>query len=415
MPTLFFRVFLLVLGFLTIAPSYAAAGDADFQAGIAAFRSGNYNQAIIAFERARRKGKHSSDLYYNLGVSYYKSGQYQNSETAFRKLLNDKNFRQLAAYNLGLVALAQKRKEDAITWFRKAAASHDNKKVTALARHMLDKYAPRKSAHHINGLLSLGYGHNSNVTLVSTGSPTQQGDNYAQLFGFISLPAGRVLINASLFVLNYQTVNSADFSQLSAGVIYPLTHHKWLLLPGLSLNKDKLDHSDFITVTNLQLTASRPLFAKSKLKLRYRYSDISADAASYTYLQGSRQQFRVQATRPTPWGRLRVRYELELNNRRNLSTANYSPTRHTLLARLRQLHDHGWRTQETVSWRQSHYGAVAGVSRDDNRYELVLSADTRFGTSWRGGVRYTYSDNQSNLANETYTRNDLQAYLQRLF
>lgn len=415
MLTVFFRILLLTLGFLTITPSYAAAGDTDFRAGITAFKAGNYNQAILAFEQARRKGKHSSALYYNLGVSYYKSGQYQNSKAAFRKLLNDKNFRQLADYNLGLVALAQHRQDEATIWFRKAAASHDSKKVSALAQHMLNRHAPHRSVHRISGLLNLGYGHDSNVTLASTGTPTQRSDNYTQLFGFISIPAGRILINASVFEQNYQSVNSADFTQLSAGVTYPFKHHQWLLMPAVSLNKDELGNSNFITLTNLQLTANRPLSAKTRLQLRYRYSDIKADAASYTYLQGSRQQFRVQASRPTPWGRLRVRYELELNNRQNLSTANYSPTRHTLLARLRQFPWHGWRTRETLSWRQSHYGSVGGVSRSDTRYELALTADTRVAKGWRGGVRYTYADNQSNLAKESYTRNDIQAYLNWLF
>lgn len=415
MPTSLSRIFLVAFSFTIATSGYAATGDREFNSGITAFKAGHYRQAITAFERARREGKHSSALFYNLGVSYFKNGQYDKSAQSFRRLLENKQFRQLAQYNLGLVALAQHRKQAAISWFRKAADRHGNRKITVLANRMLDKYAPRRTGLRLNGLLSLGYGHDSNVTLASTGSPTQQSDNYTQLFGFVSIPLGPVTVNASLFRQDYQKVNSADFMQLSAGVLYPLKARGWRLIPGLYLAKDELNSSAFLTITDLRFSAYKPLAAHTELQLRYRYSDISADSASYNYLQGSRQQFRVQRTSLTNMGQLRLRYELELNDRQNLSTANFSPTRNTLLARLKQRLAHGWQAKEELSWRDSHYGAAAGVTRDDKRYQINLSADTRLGRNWRGGFSYDYTDNRSNLASETYTRNDVQAYINWLF
>lgn len=415
MPTSLHRIFLVVFG-LTIATSgYAAPGDREFSAGISAFKSGHYAQAITKFEQARRRGKHSSALFYNLGVSYFKNGQYDKSAQSFRRLLKNRQFRQLAQYNLGLVALAQHRKQAATRWFRQAADRHGNRKITALANRMLGKNTPHKTGLRLSGLLSLGYGHDSNVTLASTGSPTQQSDNYTELFGFVSIPLGPATVNASLFRQDYQKVNSADFMQLSAGVLYPLKVRGWRLIPALYLAKDELNNSAFLTVSDLRFSAYKTLAAHSELQLRYRYSDISADNASYNYLQGSRQQFRVQRTSLTDIGQLRLRYELELNNRQNLSTANFSPTRNTLLARLKQRLAHDWQTKEELSWRDSRYGAAAGVTRDDKRYQINLSADTRLARNWRGGFSYDYTDNRSNLANETYTRNDIQAYVNWLF
>ena len=414
MLTFFSRAILLTIAFVLASPTMAAPGDREFKQGITAFKAGQYDKAITFFKQAGQKGKKSSALTYNLGVCYYKTRQYDRAQHSFSQLLGDQQFRQLAQYNLGLVSLAQKRKQTAIDWFSRAADKHGDRKLTALANHMLDKYAPHKAKRRLSGLLSLGYGHDSNVTLASTGSPTQLSDNYVQLFGFVSVPVGPVTVNASLFRQDFQTVNSADFTQISAGVLYPVNTSGWTFTPSLYLAKDTLNSTDFLTITDVRLEASKSLAAHSNLLLRYRYSDIGADSAAYNYLQGSRQQIRVQHTSLTGFGQLRLRYELELNDRQDLSTASYSPTRHTLLVLLKQRVGN-WQLKEQASWRNSHYSEAAGITRDDKRLQLYLSADTRFAKDWRVGARYDYTDNNSNLAGQSYTRNNVQAYLNYLF
>jgi hypothetical protein len=63
-----------------------------------------------------------------------------------------------------------------------------------------------------------------------------------------------------------------------------------------------------------------------------------------------------------------------------------------------------------LSWRDSQYAEAAGITREDKRYQVKVAADTRLAKSWHAGLRYSYTDNQSNLAAETYTRNDAQIY-----
>jgi len=392
----------------------AAPADTDFTNGVTAFRAGNYQQAISSFEKARQAGNHSSALYYNLGASYYKTQQYARSEQAFKRLLADKKFRQLAQYNLGLIKLKQGDRASASGWFEQAINTDSSPKLTALAEHMLESTRSRAGGQQASGLLNLALGHDSNVTLASTGSPTQQSDSYTELFGFVSLPAGPLILNASLFRLDYASVNSADFMQLRAGIQYPFNAMGWTWRPGVFYARDTLAGNDFLTLSDIELKG-RKLLQSGRLDLRLRYSDIQADNAVYNYLQGNRQQFRVDYLRATTLGYMRLRYELELNDRQNMPTANYSPTRNNVQLRLQQIMGQQWHTSEELSWRNSHYGEAAGVVRDDTRYELSLKAYRQFARAWRAGMSYRYSDNRSNLAAETYTRNDVQVYLSRNF
>jgi len=409
------RLPLVLCGLLYSISVLAAPGDTEFTRGVQEFRSGNYQRAIDAFEKAQQQGKQSGALYYNLGASYYRTAQYAKSEQAFRHLLRDNQFRQLAQYNLGLISLKPGKRDSAVSWFRRAADNDTDPKITALARSRLEKYAPHETARRLSGLLSLGFGHDSNVTLASTGSPTQQSDSYAEIFGFVILPAGPVNVNASLLRQDYTSVNSADFMQVRAGVQYPISAAGWSWRPGLFLARDTLAGNDFLTLTDIEIRAGRTLAQQNRLDIRLRYSDIRADNTAYTYLQGSREQFRIQHLRDSALGQLRLRYELELNDRRNLSTADYSPTRNTLQVRLVQHPAADWRILEELGWRDSRYGEAAGVKRHDKRYLLHLAADRRLGQAWHLGLRYRHSNNDSNVASETYTRNDIQIYLNRGF
>jgi len=405
---------LILSALLNSVSVLAAPADTDFANGIKAFKSGKYQQAITMFEKARQAGNHSSALYYNLGASYYKTQQYAKSEQAFRRLLADAKFKQLAQYNIGLIKQKQGDRSSANNWYQQAISTDSDPKITTLAENMLEKNRSRSGKHGASGLLSLAVGHDSNVTLASTGSPTQQSDSYTELFGYISLPAGPVNLNASLFRLDYANVNSADFMQLRAGIQYPFNAMGWIWQPGVFYARDTLAGNDFLTLSDIELKGSKSLHS-GRLDVRLRYSDIQADNAVYNYLQGNREQFRADYLRATTLGYMRLRYELELNDRQNLPTANYSPTRNSVQLRLQQIMGQQWHTSEELSWRNSHYGEAVGVVRDDTRYELRLKAYRQFARAWRAGMSYRYSDNRSNLAAETYTRNDVQVYLSRNF
>ena len=79
------RRWLAVALWLAVAAVQAAGGEEQFQAGLGAFRAGDYRQALVHFEQARHAGYDSATLDYNVGVSHYKLGDYQQARSALQR------------------------------------------------------------------------------------------------------------------------------------------------------------------------------------------------------------------------------------------------------------------------------------------------------------------------------------------
>lgn len=417
--------FLLAAGVVALilsSNSFAASGDAAFDEGINAFKSKNFDNAIQAFERAKSDGMQSSLLHYNLGVSYYKTGQYQNAVASFLEAMHDTKLHQLSQYNLGLVYLKLERNEDAVGMFRRASENNSSPRVTKLANKMLEKHAPDKRKLNLSGLFSFAYGNDDNVTQTSTNSPTNIGDNYLTTFAFIDVPFQSLTLNASIFVHDYQDLDTEDLMLVSAGILVPVIMSDWRITPSLHLSRSKLNSVNFQKTTDFKLAAETSIDKNSRLAFRYSYSDIDFDGTTYDYLLGDRQQYRVDYKTKTSAGKIRVRYELETNNRQNLTNTNYSPTRHTLRMLLKRPLFNATNMDVELSFRDSEYdpAAVSGspgsfITRSDKRKQFRLNIYNQISSDWTVGLRYIYTDNDSNLSAETYTRADTQAYANWVF
>lgn len=409
------RILLLCLVSLYSINLYAAAGDADFKQGMTAFKKGDYKSALTAFKKAEQAGMHSAALDYNLGVVYYKTGNLTQAKRYFTGLQHDKKLSQLADYNLGLIAQRQGNKQLALDHYRLALKGGD-RDIRQLARYRISKLETTAGAQAWYGLASLALGYDDNVTLIPTGSPTLTSDNYVEGFAYASYLVNQQLsLNVSYDWLNYSTADVADFSQLVAGGDYQWQFTHWELKPGLRYSQSTLNSASYQNILDLRFSATRKLSASKELALRYRYNDIQSLNSLYDYLEGTRQQFRADyklAMHNTDW---RLRYQLELNDRLNLPAANYSPTRHTIQLRLRHDLSTHWRLEGRAEYRNSRYDEAAGIRREDDRYRLRAAARYRYTRNWDVRLRYTYTDNASNLANESYTRNDIQAMLNYSF
>ncbi len=399
-----------VLLFLVLslpAPAEAVPkGDAAFRQGIQAFKREDYRQALEAFERAWRAGMRRPSLYYNLGVCHYKLGHLDRARSFFRSLTGTPGFRQLAWYNLGLVALKEGRKAEARRWLRKAAAG-SNPRVAALARRTLHRLKPARP-WRAGADLALGY--DDNVLLRADDVPTRDGDNYLDLYLWGDYrPEPDTRVGAFFSRQDYLDVNAGDFQQLGVTAARTFRHAGWHLVPSLRLTTSRLGGVDYQDIVDFRFTARKRLDGRRRLVLRVRHSSIDSGDPVYDPFQGARQQLRADYHLPVQAGRLRLRYQLELNDRDDSPTASFSPTRHQFRARLRRRLGGDWRGEAELEYRRSNYPAVAGFSRQDDRWRLRLGARRRLDKDMMLVLRYTYTDNRSNQASRDYTRNELSA------
>lgn len=409
-------VFILpILAVLYTSESYAASGDKEFEQGLKAFKKGDFNSALAAFRNAEQKGLRTSALDYNLGVVNYKLGKLDQAAEYFSRLTGDRKLAQLAHYNLGLIAERQDNKTAALENYRKSRKGSD-KDIMLLSEYRMSKLSGSGSVSSWYGLVSVAVGYDDNVNLISNNSPTQTSDTYTEIFAYASY-----LVNQQLsFVVtydgvDYMDVDIADFSQLSGGTDYRLQLGGWQLIPGLRYARSTLNSNDYQNIIDLRFVAKKELSRDSKLTLRSRYSDIQSRNSLYDYLEGSRIQLRADYETKVDAVTWRMRYQLELNDRQNLSTANYSPTRNTFELRAKYRLNPQWRLDGSAEFRNSQYDAAAGITREDDRLRLRTAANYFLNRDWDIQLRYTFTDNESNLAGESYTRNELQSSINYSF
>ncbi len=414
-------VFSIFLFGVTPSLVSAATPPASFQRGITAFAKKDYQTALKEFRTAEKAGFRTTQLYYNLGVTSYHLKNYPESERYF--LLVEKNARmqQIARYNLGLVAWRTGDLNEAIGWFEKATAQGKDKKIRALSEHMLARLKQaqqaKQSRHRsLDAGASLAVGYDDNVFLRAADIASTQSDNYLDAFAWFDVALNRNWgVNGDVSVLDYQDIDLADYDEISGGVTYQTRTQNWRLKPELKVTQSTLGSNDYQRVTDIRFTGHRPLADQATLTLRYRYSDINSLNAFYDYLEGWRQRFRVDYHKRVSAGWLRLRYQLEFNDRQDLPNISYSPTRNSFRVRLRTPWKNNWETEAALRYRNSDYPSKGGVSRNDDRWRVRLVGLKRLSKMLEAGVRYTYTDNDSNVAIRTYERNDIQAFVDLRF
>ena len=410
-----FRIYLILL-LITTTPSLVLAvekGEAEFNEGVKSFKLKKYSTALSYFQKAASLGMTKNTLVFNIGVSYYKLGNYKKAENNFKRLLADKNFRQIAFYNLGLTAEKFKRQKNAISRYSKAVSINTDSKITQLANSQLDRLLKRKSVKRKNNktFIRLAFGNDDNITNTASSSPSNQSDNYLELYASFKAPVeNNVNLKAALYSLNYSTLSVNNYMFYSAGLDYSTKTKDWKITPEINILQSTLNNSSYQSVLDLKVSANQKMSQSSRIFLRYRYSNISSQNVLYDYLQGTRHQMRAEYKDKTELGKLRLRYQLELNDRKNTLSKNYSPTRHEFRARLKQALKNNWGMSEEIDYRVSNYGAASGITRNDSRLRLQLTARKKIKKNMHGGVRYTYTSNKSNVTAEEYTKNKIQLF-----
>ncbi len=413
-PNLLRNILLLLASFSLLMPAAAMAGAGkDFSRGMSYFKHAKYAKAIQSFEQARKKGLKKPALYYNLGVSYFKTRNYDKAKYYFKQTLKFKNLKSLAEYNLGLVALKKKDKKSARKWFKRSQAGN-NKKISGLSRRQLARLSPtrttRRNQKKWYNSASISYGSNNNIKLVPTGIATDTSDTFTELYASTSgILSGSytdgISLNGFAYFMNYANVDAYDEKQARLGLYKSKKYAAWRTRIGAYYERSTFGSNPYQAVTGLELTGKRPLQKTSYLSLRYRYNNLSSLYSRYDYLQGSRQQFRAEYLDYRASNAKRIYYEIETNNRQNLSTRNYSPTRHTLRAVYYYNLTKAWRISGEISYRYSKYQPTATQNRQDDRLRAAVEAKYRLSKQWKINGRYQRTDNSSTDSLYTYTQN----------
>jgi hypothetical protein len=195
-----------------------------------------------------------------------------------------------------------------------------------------------------------------------------------------------------------------------AGFDYSTEVKNWKIIPEASLSQSTYSHSSYQNTFDLKVSGEHHLKNNAHMAVRYRYSDITSQNSLYDYLQGSRHQLQADYINKITYGQLRFRYQLELNNRKNTSTANYSPVRNEFRVRLKHPLQNNWELSTEAGLRNSKYGAAAGIIRNDTRLRLLVSVSKKLKQNTYVGIRYLHTNNKSNIASETYHKNNIQLF-----
>jgi hypothetical protein len=157
------------------------------------------------------------------------------------------------------------------------------------------------------------------------------------------------------------------------------------------------------------------LDAGRELRGRYQLGRI-AGGGGFEYLDGWQQRLSADAGFALGSAFLRVGYQLELNDRRDLQQGadffSASPTRHSLFATVALSDVGGWQSEARGEYRVSRYRdpdrqSGLEVRRKDDRYGFALRASRSLSAPWRAFVDTGYYRNESNLDTYDYGRYQL--------
>lgn len=418
-------VFFLLIIFLS-SPALRAEeipAASPFQAGITAFKQGDYGKALRFFQQAESSGLNKPSLYYNIGVCSYKLGRYPEAEDAFRKTAAFPEMAPLAYYNLGIVAEKQADHKNALFWLRKSydTAKTDDSKIRELAKNALREMRIAKDRPAWNRYISAGLGYDDNVELVADSDVLQasnQEDSFADLFVFLKRTittdssASGSFLQSGLSFLKYAEINEYDTGTANLELFYWKKLGTYQVEGGTGYHYIFFDGKSYEQSPMLSMQISRPLWSANLLRFLYRLNYLDNLNEDYDYLTGWRH--RAMAELSGKWGSFRgyLAYTLEANNR---DDDDYSPLRHTfttgLKVRLQDNLDGGL----TFSYRDSDYDISNQSDREEEQLTTTATLTYYLQNGWEMSCKVQHTDNESNYSSYDYKKEAVILSVARFF
>jgi tetratricopeptide (TPR) repeat protein len=418
-----FVVIVLLLVIVPWQPVRAAAEGAQAaEQGIQAFRAGDDQAALQSFLDARRAGLDTPGLHYNLGATYYRLSRYAEAEREFQALAADPKWAPLAHYNLGLTAQRAGRQQQAMEYFEQAQRTTTDPNLRTLAATALERLAGAPPSPGTSTVVSLAGGYDSNATLspeAATVGASHQSDVFVEALAAASHrlagnTASGWVAHGGLVLRKYRDLSQFDQTGLRVGLSQDTNSGRLQTSVGGYFDAVYLGGNRFEETAAVGVEARSRLDAGTELRGRYRFAYI-AGGAGFEYLDGWEQRFTTDAGFALAPALVRVGYQLELNNRRDLQQGgeffSASPTRHSLFATLALRNIGVWQVDARGEYRVSRYdtpnlinGGTLEVTRKDQRYGFALRANRRLTALWRAFVDTSYYRNEWNLDTYDYGR-----------
>ena len=386
-------------------------GLAQFERGVAQYRSGDYASALYLFLMARAAGNRSPNLSYDIALSLYQLGRDEEARRAFEDLSFVKGYEDIAEYHLGLIAARAGNREAATSSLRRTAERTDFEPLRRLATASLarlDGLLPSATAAAYAALGS-GFDSNAGYQTDELQDLTDSADAFAEGVGALDLPLGHGLFAlASVYAREYREFE--DYSQQAGQLALRAQTGGLDWQAGLTaraeaawLGGTRLHEAATVGVEGRRALRSVTLIGHAAAT-RFEAADL------YPELTGWRHRAGVELA----GSRGALGYDFELNERADLEDgetfASRSPQRHQLNVRTsRPVAD-----RVTLEWRGRYrysvyadadrFGGGVEQRRKDALAEAGLGARWRLSRFWSVLTELRYGRNSSTLAHYEYRR-----------
>lgn len=407
------------------ADAQAAGSDESFARAMAAFKQGDYQQAVTLFEAARDEGILHPALFYNMGVAYYRIGRYAAARDSFLISSHHPPLQALSYYNLGLVSEQRDKPRKALQWFRQAYDTAPPR-ADELRQLAADKLMPEQGEDVViekkRWLVNLGMnlGYDDNVQDPRADGQTHRGDEYRDFYlvgtGVLSGGVRRGnQMDFSLYGIDFMDANDYDMRVYHLGFTRADYYEDWQLDLGIFNDLSYLAAKAYTNAPGLGVSGKKEATQYGQLYVRYRIYNIDALQGEYEYLKGIRQLLDAELRWKVGVHRARLAYGLELNDRRDKSTSNsffsYSPTRHRLRVTFYQQLHPDWRLKSELNYRNSRYNDYNLYSdgqlllREEVRLQARLNLRGKLSKHFNIQLDYSYTTNNSTVEAYDYDRN----------
>lgn len=415
-------------------PALAATpAEIAYEAGVAAFREGDYARARDRFLQARRRGLKTPNLDLNLGLTYYRLGQYDPAVEHLTRVRHDLRYTAVADYHLGLMAADRGDRDEALRYLRSVQSIAPSKvlreQASAALRRLDDvplEEGPATAEVAVpDGVyfLRAATGFDSNPELVNEALDlpiADQGTGYLEAINHLEYPLEQTALGTTLFRADLrarQHEAEAGYDHHSGKLGLRQAWHAWGWQLGLGGEGGAawLDGDAYQGTGALVLDGKRRL-AGVTLAARVDAERIAAEG-EYAYLDGWRQRAEVEMAQSFGTLRGRLEADLERNERDDLAVgeefSSYSPTRIGIGAVLGTPALRRISTELRGRYRNSRYAdpnrfLEGGVLREEQRIDRLSTLGVRVrlhsGPTWTWLVDYQFSRNESSLPEFGYAR-----------